>query len=226
MNSITRGRAVTAKDKQYRALYREYRKLLQIKQSAPIIELDEPYQRGWMRCFYLRHDASRRDDVKTLKEILNILNVYQYCRKGTFTQKNGRTKAVSPIGHHLKNYSIDAWKKQKETNTYDKYFEMRLVSELNWKHQIVRNQKYVFKYPFYFVSTIEKHFVTHRVTAMPEVETRIAEIETHFDHNQILSRLDNLRGQSWHWKRKPMLKSNNEYRAIQSALAEINEDEL
>lgn len=136
MNLNRRGQRITARDKHLLGLYKEYLKLSRVQSSAPLIELDEPYQRGWVRFFRLRDDASRREDASTLKEILDKINVYQYCRKGTFTQKNKKTGTEEPIGHNPKRYIVNEWHLNKWPPIYHKYFEIRLVTERNRKNQL------------------------------------------------------------------------------------------
>lgn len=224
MNSLHRGRTITAKDKHYRSLYKEYRKLLDVQRSAPLIEIDEPYQRGWVRFFKLRDDASRRSDAATLTEILKRVNVYQYCRKGTFMQKNQKTKSYEPIGHYPKRYTIKEWSRLEWLESYRKYFEARLVTERNWKNQWVRNQRYVFKYPFYFVSCTEKHFVTHHRVKLPDVESRITEIMNYFDQHQVWHRLHHLNGERCRWRTcyDETARPNINYQAIREGLEELN----
>lgn len=223
---MDRGRAMATRDKQLLSLHREYRKLLDIKHSAPLLELDEPYQRGWVRFFRLREDASHRKDVDKLLEILDKINVFQYCRKGTFMQCNPRTGKTEPIGHHPKIYNVGEWEKLAWSGDYARYFEIRLVTELNWKNQPVRNQRYVFIYPFYFVSHIEKHFVTHQRVAMPDIEKRIAEIENYFEQHQCWSRLNKLFGVPGYrtWNRIVPDRTHANYLAICAELKDIEDE--
>lgn len=224
MNSLHRGHSITAKDKYYRSLYKEYQKLLNIQRSAPLIEIDEPYQRGWVRFFRLRDDASRRIDAPALTEILKRVNVYQYCRNGTFMEKNPKTGISEPIGHHPKRYSKKDWSRLGWPESHQKYFETRLVTERNYKNQWVRNQRYVFKYPFYFVSCTEKHFVTHQRVNLPDVESRITEIMNYFDHHQVWHRLHHLFGERCRWRScyDERARPNATYQAILEGLEELN----
>lgn len=224
MNTNSRGHRIAAQDKHLLSLHKEHRKLLNVQRSAPLIELDEPYQRGWVRFFRLRDDASRREDAETLKEILDEINVYQYCRKGTFTQKNKKTGVEEPIGHNPKKYNVKEWCLYKWPPIYHKYFEIRLVTERNWRNQLVRNQRYVFKYPFYFVSHIEKHFVTHQRVGMPEIDARLAEIEDCLYQQDIQGRLDNLLGFKYRWHPQRVARSTANYQAVNEGLEELADE--
>ncbi|MGJ8640457.1 MAG: hypothetical protein ACSHYA_13805 [Opitutaceae bacterium] len=225
MNRFRRGCNIAARDKHYLALYREYLKLLKVESDAPLIELDTPYQRGWVRYFRLREDALTRDDAGTLKEVLERVNVYQYCRKGTFTQKHGKSKKLVPIGHHLKWFTVNDARWLKWPERYKKYFELRLLTQVNCNNQIVRNHRCVFMYPQYCVSHIEKYYVTHRRVCMPEVVSRIAELEEYFEQNLVREKLASLSGCSNGWDSKPLLRKDAEYYEIQSGLEERIEDE-
>lgn len=225
MNSKNRGRMIMARDKHLLSLYKEYNKLENLQREAPLIELDEPYQRGWVRSFRLREDAQRREDRDTLLEILERVNVKQYCRKGTFMQKNRKTGKVVPIGHNPKRYSRKEWSRLDWKEEHRKYFDMRLVSEPNIKGEWVLNHRYVFIYPFYLESYIEKHFITHRRVATPEIDARLAEIDNFFDQVQALSRIYNIKGWTWHWRYEKDHKKRERDLAIKTGLEEYYDEQ-
>ncbi len=194
MNPNIRGRIIAARHKHLLALEREYRQLLKAHYNAPLIEVDEPYQRGWVRSLHLRDDITRRKDAPTLKAILHQINVYQYCRNKNFTQRNGQTRKIEPIGHHSKRFTHQEWQRLSWADTYKKYFEYQLVSESKRAGEIRWNHKYVFKFEYYFVSKIEKNIVTHQRASLPEVQARIQEIRNYMDTHLGWKTLNHLLG--------------------------------
>ena len=218
---------IMARDKHLLSLYKEYNKLNSLQREAPLVELDEPYQRGWVRSFRLREDAQRREDRDTLLEILERVNVKQYCRKGTFMQKNRKTGKVVPIGHNPKRYSRKQWSELDWKEEYRKYFDMRLVSEQNIKGEWVLNQRFVFIYPFYFESYIEKYFITHRRVATPEVDSRLEYVSRFLDNPTEWGRIHRLKGwkHNWHWGYEKDHKKREHHLAIKTGLEEYYDEQ-
>ena len=87
------------------------------------------------------------------------------------------------------------------------------------------------RYPHYFVRRLEPHMITHTKVALPEVERRLAEVESIIFHPKNSGRLDTLqqsRPSSWkifpkdmerHWIKRVTMKE------IQSALLEYHMEE-
>ena len=226
MRSFDRGRLITAKDKRLLSLQCEYNKLWDAKSSVPLLKLDEPYQRGWVRFFRLRDDALRRKDSDKLIAILKKINIVQYCRRGAFMQYNPRTGKTEPIGHYPKVFTMGEWNRLSWAEDFKRYFEMRLVTQYNRRRQLARNQCYVFIYPFYLVSHVEKYFVTHQRVAIPEIESRIAEIEREIRRPPCSARVHRLLGcPMFRWEqRKTLARINANYLAIRDELLELENE--
>ncbi len=89
----------------FRRLYKEEHKLWLEQNNAPMVKLDEPFQRGYERFFVLAPAAQVRGDAEDLSEALAYFQQHQYCRKGQFrigaptARKGGWQK--SEVGTHL-----------------------------------------------------------------------------------------------------------------------------
>lgn len=210
-----RGRLVTAKDKRYLSLYREYGRLHSLRSKAPLVPVPEPYQHGWVRAFRLCDSIARTQAGPALLDLLNTINTRQYCRKGTFTQRNPHTRIDEPLPHLLKTYTEQEWNHLPWEQAYRKYFELRLTPLRNWKNDWVWNYRYCVRCPEWFVSVIEKNIVTHRKASMPEIESRLAELENTFASHGIQNRINTLLGiRRWRHKAERPSRQHGNFYAI------------
>lgn len=91
--------------KYFRRLYKEEHKLWLKQNSTPMVEPDEPFQRGYERFFVLTPEALLRKDAEDLSEALAYFQQHQFCRKGQFrigapvAKKGGWQKGE--VGTHL-----------------------------------------------------------------------------------------------------------------------------
>jgi len=65
-------------DKQLIQKEREYEQLLDIQRHEPMVALDKPYQRGWVRGFELIPEVQNSDKAAFYQEILDRINTWQW----------------------------------------------------------------------------------------------------------------------------------------------------
>lgn len=182
-------------DKKLFALEREYFRLSQAKNNAPIVPLEHPFQRGWTKKFALRDDIRRRTDSWILQQLLNKFNTTIHSNNEQFIKQG------EPIPHELKILPKKAvekfgWSQQHfKWAMYGHWHDYR-----SWRGRAVI-EGYIFAAPHYFlIDNIQPYFVTHQKVLLPDVEERLQEIENKFTHTQARHRLGKLHGQSQTWR--------------------------
>lgn len=73
-------------DKQLLRMERELNRLEEIKSNQPVVPLEKPYQKGWIRKFVLRSEVEKSDKAAFYQEILDKINSYQHHYDQSFKQ--------------------------------------------------------------------------------------------------------------------------------------------
>lgn len=58
--------------------------------NLPLIELKEPYQKGWLRFFVVRKDVLRSAEGVFYENVLEKINTFQFSNQNTFTNRKKR----------------------------------------------------------------------------------------------------------------------------------------
>ncbi|NIF07315.1 hypothetical protein F3J23_17990 [Chryseobacterium sp. Tr-659] len=74
-------------EKQIRKKYKRSRELWVIRRNLPLIPLDKPYQKGFVRFFVVRDDVKRSKDGDFFEEILRKINTHMYSENRKFLKK-------------------------------------------------------------------------------------------------------------------------------------------
>jgi hypothetical protein len=194
------------KDKRLLALEREYNRLLQAKAEAPVVPLERPYQRGWVKSFVLAPDVLRRPDLAVFRTMLAAINQRLWCKNREFINRLGEPLLLRPriIGlrewarlrwpaSHLRLFTFGHWE-DGDTLHYRPWFRRRRLIT-----------GYTIRRPWWLKEAVWPHLITHQRVAMPEVETRLAEIESEFQRRQGRCRLSWLHGHRVRWRERHSL---------------------
>ncbi len=199
----SRQQTKTDGDKKLLSLMREYRRLQEGVRNAQVIKLSHPYQRGWIRHYRLTKKASRRKNAHQLKAVMDIVDCPRICRNKKFTEWCGRNKRKVPIPHKF--HPLTPYSLLKAPNEILKYFhhpqlgcdltkaQLRRLALMHW------GGLFEIDCLHHFTLVIEPWFVTHQKVDMPELKSRIAELEAYFENNNGWHRFHHLHGYSWKW---------------------------
>ncbi len=204
------------KEKEDKALLQvmnERHRLIRAQWDAPYVELEDPFQRGWVRFYVLSSVAKHRKDVRMLEELLGYLNSKQYSRRFDFCVRHGKSKKWIPQGQKLLRLHVHEILRRKIPDKLFRYlFNFRFESLLDRVNaEQLRRQGYPWKFGVIDYSlyelVIEPHWITHQRVVMPEVEARLCEIEAYLDRCGGWYRYGNIMGQkSWrHFDFEPRL---------------------
>lgn len=169
--------------------------------SAPLVDLEKPYQRGWFREFELTPEARRRGDVTRLEELLTFVNVVHCCRLGKFRAYDHVLKREAPKRHRLRRFSLSELRKIQFPEHLYPYLRHEAVYQplsAKWLQDGAARftGKFVVRFPNHYVSVTKPLIITQRRVDMPRVRSRMQEIENEFDRTNGWGRYLRLRGRS------------------------------
>ncbi|MEN9611898.1 MAG: hypothetical protein RLZZ628_2712 [Bacteroidota bacterium] len=181
-------------EKQLRALQRHRTRLW--KEEYAYVELEKPLFVGYEKYFALRPDMKTRPDFPILEKLLALINHVLFSKNKNFTRRIPRKtkraysekglKAVS-INHVIRDLDHATWGKLSRVE--QSYFSRREITE-KWG----TDTRYVWNYPWMFVSKVRKKFVTHtcipNATKMSESDQIENFIERHHLHPKIRKIMD------------------------------------
>lgn len=169
------------KEAKNKKLYRsvmELDELRKITWNAPWIKLPKPIQIGWIKKFQLRDDCKNRQDSHIYRKIMEHVQVPVFCRKQHFIDKKGQV-----IKPGIKLIRTKEWNNLGWPDFYKKYFYFGLHEVGTQYGKTHYDEGYKFIQRFYFVDYVIPRFVTHEQAKLPEVETRIRELEKYIENN-------------------------------------------
>ncbi len=183
-------------DRRIIAAVREHRMLG--KNRYKIVQLDEPFQRGWRRHHILSNQALHRQDRSTLEVILKVIGSVVLHHDRTFRRRRRRSKKLIEIEQPLRPIPIHEWQRKNYPDNWLRYFQYQLVLERNRHWQ----PYFVFIHPTFFELRIDRNWIHHIRQIDPEIERRIGELERWLELHQGWRRYGWLKGQRqgyrWH----------------------------
>jgi hypothetical protein len=194
------------KHKQALSLQSELNKLYDLRWKVDSIPLETPIQHGFVKTLEFHDDVKRRQDFPLIKEcvgFLGIINVYHPDK--SFTRKIRRNRITTDVTLHphigtqtcpSHVYWYSQTRAQELIDTLEKFHKyLRMCGtcyvcscEDRNKSKIVEHNfkpHYSFKFPSMMKEVVYPHFLTHYKPVLPEVETRIAEIQRKFECNRL-----------------------------------------
>ncbi|MFT3868807.1 MAG: hypothetical protein QM715_10145 [Nibricoccus sp.] len=190
----------TTRDKLLLRLERERNRLWQAQRDAPIVPLEHPYQRGWVKTFQLREDVSRRPDAAIFRTILAAVNLKVFSRNREFLNPRGEEILLRP-----KKLRIDQWRKLAWPASHQRFFAFGhwRADEEAWMPLRLRRllPGYKLVHNWWLVEDAQPHLITHQRVELPTVRKRLSEIEAYLSHRQGHERLNKLHGRSDWWRR-------------------------
>jgi hypothetical protein len=189
------------RDKQLLRLEREAWRLRRARHDAPVVPLERPYQRGWIKTYVLADGIDRRRDAPIFRTILAAVNRRVYSRERTFLRRRtGEPIVLQPRVLHVREMEQYGW-----PPTHRALFELGtwMISDapswIRWGRG--RSLGYRLIQIEWLREDVQPHLVTHRQVLLPDVESRLAEIESFLTRTCGRYRLDRLSGRSQWWRR-------------------------
>lgn len=194
-----------SRDKRLLALEREADRLYQAQRDAPIVPLERPYQKGWIKTFVLAPDLRRRPDAEVFRTVLAAINDRLWARTREFVSGHGEPLLLRPRVIGPREWSRLRWPASHRRLLAFGHWEMGDTYNVHlraWFRRRHRFTGYSVHRPWWLREDIQPHLITHQRVNLPEVETRLAEIEAELRHTEGRHRLDWLHGRRVRWRER------------------------
>jgi hypothetical protein len=204
LRSIRSRKRIIKKDveKQIRKKYKRSKELWEIRRNIPLIPLEKPYQKGYVRSFAVRDDIKISKDGDFFEGILNKINTYSYSESRKFLKKKrkfGRRIYVPREQkiHHLSSYQ---WNDPKLGLTIRERQYFLKKEEYN-PFRKRYDTYYEFIEPWRFTLRIKPYMITHYKPLDSELEKEYEVLKSYLDQYRILGIICNkIRGKSCKWR--------------------------
>ncbi|WP_300688399.1 hypothetical protein [Chryseobacterium sp.] len=188
LRSVRSRKRTSRKDveKQIRKKYKRSKELWNIRRNIPLIPLDKPCQRGFVRFFVVREDVMRTKDGDFFDGILKKINTYMYSESRQFLKKKrkfGRRIYVERE-QKLSRISSYSWNDPKLGLT-PRERQCFLKLEEYWPVRQRYDTYYEFIEPWRFILRIRPNMITHYKPVDFELEKEYAELESYLGQHKV-----------------------------------------
>jgi hypothetical protein len=189
------------RDKRLLRLERELNRLHRAQGDAPIVPLEHPYQRGWEKSFVLREDALHHPEAAVFSAVLAVVNQRVLSRNREFVSRHGHPIVLRPRIIPVGEWARRPWPfTHQRLFAYGRWQTDRFYSWSTHRYCEVEVGFKLFR-TWWLEERLQPHMITHQRVELPEVRSRIAEIEAYLEANLGRCRLDWLHGRSRWWRR-------------------------
>ncbi|MEM9018077.1 MAG: hypothetical protein AAGC68_13765 [Verrucomicrobiota bacterium] len=213
-------------ESQVRNAVKESRRLHRVQYNAPLLELEKPYQRGWMRYLHLSDRANRRPEAERLEELLHYVDHIQLSRTGKFDEWVPREKRRVPRKHRPRRISLRCFLTLKIPTRLYRYFRFtsgaRIVNDELLESLRRRGQGASLEVncEHLFESRTVPYYVTHQRVDLPEVKSQSAFLDQWLEQRDGWFRFERMNGHRVsRWNRYDLIER-------QTALRNLHEKEM
>jgi len=163
------------------------KELWKIRRNMPLVPLEEPYQKGFIRFFVVRDDVRRSKDGDFFQGILNKINTKMYSETRKFLKKKrkfGRRIYVER-DQKLARLSIHQWNDPKlglTTRERPYFLKREEYSPFRKRYNIY----YEFTEPWRFVWRVRPNMITHYKPLDSDLEKEYDELHSYLNQHKIV----------------------------------------
>ncbi len=190
-------------DKQLIQLYKLRDGLCLQKRTLPLIPLEEPYQRGWIRTFVLRDDIAKSRLGSFYQTLLSKINTVEHSHEKAFKRKKRkhRKKIYEVRPQYLREFYTWEWNhpKCKLTDAEKVHFHWKEYWNKDGK---TKTMKLVFNEPWRYVLKVKPYMITHTRKVDERLESQIQQLDNYIERNHLNHKMTRLiHGQSYNpWR--------------------------
>jgi hypothetical protein len=180
-------------EKKLRQNHKQRKQLFHAVWNAPLVSLDKPYQKGWVRFFVLRADVLVSPHADFFTNLLGKINTYQYSSDKSFTKRKRKLgKKISvPSEQSLKEISVSDWSCKKIDLTEKEKSYFTLTKE--WSNNLGRYIIYYrFDEPWRFVLRVRPHIITHTKPVDSELQSELRILENYVTNHHLNHKINRL----------------------------------
>jgi len=188
LRSLRSRKRMSKKDveKQIRKKYKRSRELWELRRNIPLVPLEKPYQKGFVRFFAVTEEVMRTSDRVFFEEILKKINSHMYSESRKFLKKKrkfGRRIYVQR-NQKLKPLTSYEWDNPRLglTERERQYF---LKREEYCPTRKMYRIYYDFIEPWRFTLRTRPNMITHFKPLNQELEKEYAELESYLEQYKV-----------------------------------------
>ncbi|WP_142725151.1 hypothetical protein [Chryseobacterium sp. ON_d1] len=174
-------------EKQIRKQYKRSRELWKIRRNLPLIPLDKPYQKGFVRFFVVRDDVKQSKDGDFFEGILKKINTYSYSENRKFLKKKRKfgRKIYVEREQKLRYITSFSWNDPKLglTDRERQYFEKK---EDYCPVRKIFGTYYKFTEPWRFTLRVKPNMITHYKPLDLELEKEYAVLDSYLGEYKVI----------------------------------------
>ncbi|MFS4472757.1 hypothetical protein [Chryseobacterium sp. T20] len=174
-------------EKQIRTKYKRSRELWKIRRNLPLIPLDKPYQKGFVRFFVVREDVKQSKDGDFFEGILKKINTYMYSDNRKFLKKKRKfgRKIYVEREQKLRYITSYSWNypKWELTDRERQYFEKK---EEYCPVRKIFGTYYKFTEPWRFTLRVRPNMITHYKPLDLELEKEYAALDSYLGEYKVI----------------------------------------
>lgn len=204
LRSLRSRKRIIKKDleKQIRKKHVRSEKLWHLRRNIPLVPLDKPFQKGFVRFFVVREDIKASSDRELFEAILEKINTRMYSENRKFTKKKkrrGRKIQVERI-QHLGRLSLTQWLDPK-TGITDRERTYFMKKEEYDPYRKRYNIVYECTEPWRFVLKVIPYMITHYKPLDSGLEEEYNALHDYLDRHKIAGLvIKKIHGGSRKWK--------------------------
>lgn len=157
--------------------------LIKIKREMPLVPLEKPYQKGFVRSFVLRDDIARGKYADFFQGILDKINTFEYSDNRKFVKRKKRRgkKIEVPRTQFLQKFREEHFPKfqNREFNTKEQSYFIKV------EHFNPKREKWEYFWEFrdkwMFELRVKPNMITHYKPVDCELESQIFEVSNFLD---------------------------------------------
>ncbi|SHG74719.1 hypothetical protein [Flavobacterium johnsoniae] len=182
-------------------LRKREKELWKKRKDLPLIPLENPYQKGWQRCFVLREDVVRSSEAEFYRTLLEKINTWQFSSEKSFKRKKKRKRRNVYIEkiQTVKEFSEWEWKSPKLELTEKE--KVHFYKRERWCSNFKRYKiHYVFNEPWRYVLRVSPYMITHTKMVDSDLESEIQLLENYIVNLDLRNKINRLiHGSSLKW---------------------------
>lgn len=197
-------------EKQVRKKYKRHREVWKLRRNIPLIPLERPYQKGFVRFFVVRDDVKRSKDGDFFENLLKKINTEMYSDTRKFLKKKRKFGRRIYVEKEQKTANVLPWEwnnpKFGLTERERQYFVKR---EYYAHNKRLIKEYYEFIEPWRFVLRVKPNIITHYKPLDEDLEREYNALDSHLNQHKVIGIIQkNIYGKPDKWKDKYKRKTN------------------
>ena len=189
-------------EKQIRKQYKRCTELWDLRCNIPLVQLKNPYQKGFVRFFKVRDDVKRSKDGNFFEGILNKINTKMYSENRKFLKKKRK------FGRRI---YVNREQKLIQLSTFQ-WNHPKLGLSIREKQYFLKREEYnpfrkcysvyyEFIEPWRFILSVKPNIITHYKPLNSDLEKEIDRLDSFLNQHKIAGLVNKkIHGKSGNWK--------------------------